>query len=183
MDVLPIFVDIETFGLNGDYGVVLCGVTMKYGQEPIVHRIDILDGQIGACDRATVESIAEEMENALFYVAHNGLNFDRKVLNTRLLIQGLAPLNPHIKIIDPVQVARKHLAMSSNRLESLQLAFQIPEEKTKLNPHLWRAAALDHSVAALDEIVEHCRLDVVVLAKVLEPLLPLVGRINEWGSA
>lgn len=51
-------------------------------------------------------------------VAHNGIKFDVKKLNTRFLLNGLGIPSPY-KVVDTLRIAKANFAMTSNKLEYL----------------------------------------------------------------
>jgi DNA polymerase III epsilon subunit-like protein len=174
--------DLETSSLKANFGVVLCGVFKPIGGECRVARLDDFTDKWSE-DRDLIATLITELSSPLILVAHNGVRFDRPFLNARATRWGLAPLNPRGRIIDPVVVARRHFAMSWNGLESLSVFLQTEHRKHPVDGGLWLRAILDHDKFALDEIVEHCVNDVMVLEEVVERLQPFVGKVQEWGSA
>jgi len=174
--------DLETSNLKANFGVVLCGVYKPMGGKHQVLRLDDFTDKWSE-DRDLVAALIAELSTPLILVAHNGVRFDRPFLNARAARWGLAPLNPRGRIIDPVVVARRHFAMSWNGLESLSVFLQTKHRKHPVDGGLWLRAILDHDKSAMDEIVEHCVNDVLVLEEVVEQLQPYIGKVQEWGSA
>src|SRR5574341_1334361 len=107
--------DLEAFGLEPAYSVLMCGVVKPWGGKPKLFRQEV----VGANDSELVGQLVEELNRYAILIAHNGLFFDRKMLNARALHWNLPILDPHGKFIDPCQVARRHLNMGRNSLEAL----------------------------------------------------------------
>ena len=175
--------DLETSSLMADFGIVLCGVVKPWGEDCRVFRIDDGRGRVGSDDSALVGALVEELSQYLVLVAHNGTMFDRKFLNARAVKAKLPPLNPRGRIIDPVWLARKHLNLRSNSLDNVSMHLQTVARKTPVAGSVWLRAVLDRDKAALDEIVAHCWMDVLVLEEVCERLMPFIGKIDNFGSA
>jgi uncharacterized protein YprB with RNaseH-like and TPR domain len=174
--------DLETSSLKANFGVVLCGVLKPIGGKCRALRLDDFTDKWSE-DRDLVATLIDELSITLIPVAHNGVRFDRPFLNARAARWALPPLNPRGRIIDPVTVARRHFAMSWNGLESLSVFLQTKHRKHPVDGGLWLRAILDHDKDAMDEIVEHCINDVLVLEEVVTQLQPYLGKIQEWGSA
>jgi len=174
--------DLETSNLKANFGVVLCGVYKPIDGKCRVLRLDNFTDKWSE-DRELVGALIAELSAPLVLVAHNGVRFDRPFLNARAARWGLSPLNPRGRIIDPVVVARRHFAMSWNGLESLSVFLQTEHRKHPVDGQLWLRAILDHDKSAMDEIVEHCVNDVLVLEEVVTQLQAYIGKIHEFGSA
>lgn len=176
--------DLETTGLNADFGIILCAVIKEAGKKPIVFRAD------KTCktwktkrsdDSDIVKAIASELSKYDILIAHNGVCYDLPFLRTRLAKHGL-PFFPNKKVIDPVLIARRALRMSGNGLEKIcsLLGFNM---KTRVDGQLWMKASLDGDVSAMNYIVDHCVADVDMLEKMVDYLKPYCTSFNPWGSS
>ena len=174
--------DIETSNLSANFGIVLCAVIQPWQGKQIVLRKDEFDG-VNSDDSKLVGAVIQELNRYNVLIAHNGVRFDRPFLNTRAAKWGLEPLSPRGNFVDPVFLARKHLRMSYNGLDTIAKYLHTKHQKTPLDPDLWVTAVLDQNKESLDQIVHHCKNDVFVLEEITEKLIGFVGRINEWGSA
>lgn len=184
MAITSICVDIETFNLNADFGIVLCGVVKAEGQEPIVFRGDKYVKnwtKRRSDDSNLVVAIAKEMCNHPIWIAHNGRKFDLPYLNTRLIRRGRNPLPLPKVMIDPVELARNKLRMSFNGLKQIASLLGC-NSKTEVEPEVWMRAALDGCTKSLDTIVTHCVEDVITLEKVVDKLKDLSSGFNPHGS-
>ena len=171
--------DLESFGLEPAYGVLLCGVVKPWGQAPMLFRMD----RARSDDSSLVKLLVEELNKYAILIAHNGVFYDRKMLNARALKWNLPILDPRGKMIDPVQVARRHLNMRRNSLDALADYFGLSEQKMHVPAETWVKAAIDHDAEAMDTICERCRSDCRVLEELATRTLGLVGSVNFWGSA
>ena len=175
--------DIETSNLNANFGIVLCAVIKPWeGEKLTVLRIDEIEGDIRSDDSKVVEAIITELNKYTILIAHNGIKFDRTFLNTRATKWGLPLLNPRGNMIDPVILARKYLRMSYNGLDTIAQYLLTEHQKTPVMGHLWLKAVIDRDAEAMQEIVQHCVEDVLVLEEVMMKLVPYVSKINEWGG-
>lgn len=177
--------DIETTDLWAGMGRVLCANTVLYSpDESLTRRADSFHSWKSgkrSDDRELVEAILHDLEKADVVYAYNGSGFDFPFLRTRALIHGLPPVEPK-KIIDPVMLARKVFRFRSNRLDSVARDLGCPFEKTDVDKQIWARAMMDGDSQALDQIVEHCEMDVKVLAWVAKKVSPYVRQIDVLGS-
>lgn len=81
-------------------------------------------------DRVLLKQLRALLDEADMVCGHNVRNFDLKKINARLVLHGFNPPSPY-KIIDTLEIAKRHFKFSSNKL-----AF--------LSQHLCKAKKLDH---------------------------------------
>lgn len=158
MAISSICVDIETFNLSADFGIILCGVIKEEGKKPIVFRHDKLCktwDKKRSDDSEVVRAIAAEMCKHPIWVAHNGRRFDLPYINTRLLRKGMPPLPQPKAMIDPVELARNKLRMSFNGLGQIAQILGV-NTKTDVDAEVWCAAAFDGCRSSMNKIVAHC---------------------------
>lgn len=143
--------------------------------EKKVHYISITDYPLfkkdPTNDRELVKHAAEILNSADHLVAHYGNKFDRKFIDTRLLIHGL-PLLPRpslLKQSDTCILARQHLKLDSNKLEVVAKVLGLTPKKSKGWPTWWLGAAKgDRKSLAL--MKDYCLGDVVTLEEVYKRL-------------
>lgn len=108
-------------------------------------------------------------------VGHNSKKFDWKMIQSRLMINGLQPL-PHIQHFDTCQAARRHLNLFSNRLDSL--GELVNDKKIKTGGwELW-TKVLQGNKNAQKKMAEYCAQDVTLTEKVFKKLRPFVKELN-----
>jgi uncharacterized protein YprB with RNaseH-like and TPR domain len=176
--------DLECSSLNADFGIVLCGVIKPDGQTPKVFRLDDLSKEWDkrrSNDYPVIKAIADELVKYDIIAAHNGAWFDLPFLRTRMMRWDM-PALPKIKIIDPVQILRKHLRLSSNSLDRATNFMGI-NTKSSVDGEIWLKAALDGSKPAMNYIVKHCVEDVKMLEQVVAKTKGYCSSFNCWGSA
>ena len=171
--------DLETSGLDPEWGRVLVGVIKPWNGKPEVYRMR----RASSNDQPVVQPVIERLNEFSILIAHNGVHFDSKFLNGRALALNIRGLLPGIKIIDPCIIARKHLNLGRNSLDSIVTHLKLDEGKYHIPPEVWVKATHDHDAEAMRELVVRCQSDVRILEQVAARFLPLVRSINGWGSA
>ena len=175
--------DIETTGLKADFGSLLAVCVKPWGGAVRVFREDEYKRDRRSRNPDMVRDVIEELNKYPILIAHNGVKFDRPWLNTLATIEGIeSHLDPRGKMIDPLQVAWRHLNFSSNRLDALASWLGTKHHKTLVDRDVWLRAAMDADSAALDYIVKHCVKDVMVLEEVAWKLRQFIPAINGYGS-
>ena len=171
--------DLETWGLDPVYGRLLVAVIKPWQQDTMVFQQKVASSD----DSAITKAVVEELNKYAILIAHNGMYFDVRFLNGRALQYGLPVINPNHKLIDPCQIARKHLNLPRNSLDAIAKHMQLDEQKMHIGPEVWVHAALDHDKEAMATLVERCESDVRVLEAIAARALPLTRSINAFGSA
>jgi hypothetical protein len=75
-------------------------------------------------DRDLVAEAWRLFDEADIVVAHNGVAFDTKKIQARMLIHGMDPPSTY-REVDTLKIARRHFAMTSNRLDDLCRTLEI----------------------------------------------------------
>lgn len=170
--------DIESTHLKADFGYCIC-FGYKYLGEKKTTVLSVLDFPRHKSDPTNDAPLMRRVHNILtnhadIIVTYYGKGFDRKFLNTRMMMAGLKPLPPlGYEHVDLYFTARANLALHSNRLASVAAALGCPIEKTALDGPTWtRAMAGNRS--AIKYIIEHCKRDVDVLEYCYKKLRPYV---------
>ena len=177
--VAPAMFDLEMTNLAANFGRLICGSIYPYGAaEPTTYRIDQTESGRREVwnDRDLAVQLRDAIEDHFLVISYNGVMFDLKFLNSRLLHYGERPMRfPMHK--DLLFVAKWVFALSNNTLQSVQDHLGLVEKKTRLHPGYWNRAA-GGDPEAIQYIVEHCEQDVKVLAEVFEHLAPFVKEIH-----
>lgn len=179
-----LLVDIEATNLKADFGFIIC-LSYKWSGEKKVHNISIRNNPKFKKDRTNDSYIIDQFrkiaEQADIVVTHYGSIFDYPYLQTRALMNG-QPLLPQIPYIDTWRIARKKMALGSNRLASLARALGV-EEKTPLSGPIW-VKAMSGDEKSISYIEKHCDQDVIVLEQVYEKIKGLrsdIPRLSHTG--
>lgn len=121
--------------------------------------------EIIAGEDATVVGILYELfEQADAVVAHNGLNFDKKMLATRALVNGYGAL-PTVKHIDTLVMAKKNFRFPSNRLDHLGAYLGLGRKVDTGGIDLW-VKVQEGCPVAIKHMVEYNEQDVLLLEQI-----------------
>jgi hypothetical protein len=134
-------------------------------------------------DKKLVGEIRELLDEADIVVAQNGRRFDVKKVNARLVMHGYKPYSP-IRVIDTLEVAKKHFGFTSNKLEWMSSHLtDSPKSKHKKFPgfELWLECLKDNP-AAWAEMRKYNPQDVVSTEKVYMKLRPWIEQHPNLGT-
>jgi len=175
-----LFFDIESTNLNATFGTILCIGYHWLGEPDETVKIPTLMDFVPKKqrkgfgwqldDKGLVEHFAKVYDWADFTVGHYSSRFDIKMIQAKLIKYGLPPLGPK-RHIDTWEIARRNFKLHSNRLGVLADFLGVEHSKNPITWDDWRHAALG-SEEGLARVVEHCRLDVLVLRDVYVRLRP-----------
>lgn len=131
------FIDIEASGLRGDYNTMLCASIKQFQTEPTTHSVS----KVGK-DRATLIKTKASLEGLDCWVTYYGRGFDIKMLNTRLLIHKIDPIEkrPHIDMYYQL----KAKTIMSRRSQGHYCSWlQLDEQKMSVSADDWAQAAAE----------------------------------------
>lgn len=173
--------DLETSGLNGNFGIILCGCIKQFDGKVKTFRGDSYKNweKHRSNDYDLAYDIYCELLKYDIWIAHNGVNFDVPFLRTRLMKKNKQMCQP--KIVDPVKLARRYMKFGYNSLEQVAAHFGITG-KTHVLGDEWLKASLEGDSKSLTYIVDHCIADVEILEKVADKMNYLVPKIGVFGS-
>jgi len=169
------YFDIETTHLKANFGIILVWCIKPQGKkeidEAVITREELLEGMD---DKRIIEELLKTFEKYDILYTHYGSHyrFDIPFVKTRALTHNLGKLLPRASdlfIRDTYPIARRHLKLHSNRLDSIADMLGIKTKKSRLEPSIWRKAALGDP-KSLEYILDHCRRDVRILEKVHKKL-------------
>ena len=123
---------------------------------------------VNLSDYAVCKYFHDLFQQADAVCAHNLRQFDMKVLETRCLINGLPPLKK-VKMIDTLDIAKKHFRFPSNSLDSLGAYHGVGRKVSHEGMGLWRKVQSGDK-QAFNEMVEYCKGDVQLLKDVFYAL-------------
>lgn len=126
-------------------------------------------------DKEVCKAIYEVLHNADAVITWNGIKFDWKYLQTRLLYHKL-PLLAKVNHIDLCHVAKRNLMMVNNRLGTV--GHELMNEK-KLSHQGWDLWVGTHGRVKKDMklMSDYCKQDVALLEKCYYEMLPLVTNL------
>lgn len=110
-------------------------------------------------------------------ITQNGKRFDQKKLNARFIQAGMKP-PPNIHHIDTHEIAKRHFAFTSNKLEYLSDKLCTKYKKLKTSGFdLW-AKCMKGDQAAWSQMEKYNKYDVLALEEVYHKLAPWDNRLN-----
>lgn len=107
-------------------------------------------------------------------VAHNGISFDSRKAQARMLFHGFDPPSP-FKEVDTLRVARRHFAFTSNRLGDLCDTLGIGRKLETGGFQTW-LGCMKGDPKAWRKMLKYNRGDVVILEQLYLRLLPWMPR-------
>lgn len=125
-------------------------------------------------DTKLISEIWELIDEADIIVTQNGKKFDAKKLNARFLAAGFTPPSSY-KHVDTLQIAKRHFAFTSNKLEFMTDKFCKVYKKLKHGKfagfELWKECQLGNQ-EAWDEMELYNKYDVFSLEELVFILAP-----------
>jgi transposase-like protein len=145
-------------------GWVMCASYRWLGEEKI-HSIQLTKEEALACDDSRIIATFWDLyEEADAIVAHNAQQFDHKVLQARVAANHFPPL-PTVKVLDTLVLAKKHLRLPSNKLDSIGEYFNLGRKIDNGGISLWKRVQSGCQVA-MKEMVDYCIQDTELLTQV-----------------
>ena len=118
-------------------------------------------------DSKLVVAIRDELESADIIVSWNGILYDVPMLNARLQVAGERiyhnktwPKGAHLDLM--YYATGSAIRIGSKKLDNVAKFFKLSNQKTPLDGKTWQRAAVGDR-GAMNEVVEHCEADVMVL--------------------
>jgi hypothetical protein len=130
-------------------------------------------------DSKICEDLWKLLDEAEIVVAHNGDQFDVKVINSRFIFNKLKPPAPY-KTVDTKKVVKGAARFNSNKLDDL--GEMLGEgRKIKTDFSLW-LGCIQGDKKSWNKMVKYNKQDVLLLEKVYERLLPWAKRHPNIGT-
>lgn len=120
------------------------------------------------CDKKMLQEFIEVANEADELVGHNGDKFDLAWIRTRCLYHDI-PMFPNYTTIDTLKVARSKFRFNSNRLDYIGKYLGLGQ-KIHTDFNLWKDIMLHNDKKALDNMIDYCIQDVILLEKVHKAL-------------
>lgn len=131
-------------------------------------------------DSKLLKGIWKLLDEADIVITQNGKSFDQKKLNARFIINGMQPPSPY-RHIDTKQLAKKHFAFTSNKLEYMTDKLCIKYKKLKHSEfggfELWKQC-LSGNIKAWKEMEKYNKYDVLSLEELYMKLAPWDSSVN-----
>ena len=171
-----LFYDIETFGMdfNADVGFIMAISYKWQGDKKITTllRTNPRDSaQAAMNDKELLKQFIPAYEAADLIVTWNGVSFDNRFVQTRMLKHRLGYLPPAPQE-DGLRTARQALKMRRS-LENVGKFFGLKTQKEKMDfETIWFPAAFGDETA-MKQVVKRCEADVLLLEEAYNLLAPL----------
>ena len=165
--------DLETSGLEGDVGRLLCGSILDVTSGKMTsYRRDVLKGKNRADDSKLAKALRDELEKYHITIGWYSKGFDIAFLNTRLVKAGLKPIRSHLHL-DPIWACKgwRGLKPRSAKMAVMSEFFNLGERKPGVDVDVWIDAAHAGDKAAMDILVERCEADVRITHELTIKLL------------
>lgn len=131
-------------------------------------------------DKKLLEGIWKLLDEADIVVGQNSRRFDIKKLNARFIINGMQPPSS-FKQIDTLELAKKHFAFTSNKLEymadKINTKYKKLKHETFAGFELWKEC-LKGNQAAWKAMKRYNIYDVLSLEELYNKLIPWDSTIN-----
>lgn len=155
---------------------IICA-SWQWEGESKVHSVSVLDdprrfNKDPHDDYHVVKALHDIMMEADVIVHHNGDSFDRKYLETRILVHGMDPLPPTASI-DTLKTAKAKFMLNSNKLDYIGRLLKVGRKKAT-SGGLWHRV-LKGDKKAIKEMVSYNKQDVTLLRNVFLKLRPYVS--------
>ena len=145
---------------------IIC-ICYKWAGEKEVHS---LTWDAKQDDKSLLEKFIKIANEADELVGHNGDKYDLPWVRTRCLYHGLS-LFPSYVTTDTLKYARSKFNFNSNKLDYIAQFLGLGA-KIHTGFNLWKDIVLNKDKKAMDQMVEYCKGDVVLLEKIYNKLAP-----------
>lgn len=112
------------------------------------------------------------LKSADITIAHNGDQFDNKMVNADFIRNGLLPAHPR-RSIDTVKVSRLNFGFNSNKLDDLAQELGLPRKRKTGGFSLWLGCMAGELWAWL-KMAFYCKGDVILLERLLLKFIPWI---------
>lgn len=145
---------------------IIC-ICYKWAGEKEVHS---LTWDTKQNDKSLLEKFIKIANEADELVGHNGDKYDLPWVRTRCLYHNIS-LFPSYTTIDTLKYARSKFKFNSNKLDYIAQFLGLGA-KISTGFNLWKDIVLNKDKQAMDQMVEYCKGDVILLEKVYDKLAP-----------
>jgi uncharacterized protein YprB with RNaseH-like and TPR domain len=176
--------DLETSGLEGDWGCILCASFCPITDEATIGEAYTLTRNVRPKDPMDDGSLAKkikaEIEKYNLIVGWNSKLFDIPFLNSRLLNAGLTSCYPQMHLDVMWYASGSSARLASRKLDNVSKFFKTKTRKYEVQNDVLQAARYGDE-KALAEVIKHCEADVQITSEVYWRLLPGIRNIHRGG--
>jgi hypothetical protein len=123
-------------------------------------------------DKALVQDLWKVLDEADIAVAHNGKDFDFRVITGRFLFHGMQPPSPY-KIVDTKLISSRVARFNSNKLDDLGQHFGLGK-KIKTDFDLW-LGCMRGDLECWRKMAKYNMQDVILLEQIYDRFLPFIA--------
>lgn len=129
-------------------------------------------------DKGVVKELFKLINEADYYVAHNGKSFDNRVANLAFLKHKLGPPDQP-RAYDTKQLFKSTFRLPSNKLDEIGRILEIGRKTPHTGKKLW-FDCMEGDKEAWKLMEEYCKNDVLLLKEVWETVLPWIKNPPNW---
>ena len=155
---------------------IIC-ISYKWQYEDKVHTLDWRMGE-----KQMLKEFIKIMGEADECIGHNGDNFDIKEIRTRCIFHGVL-MFPTYRTLDTLKKSRSSFRFASNKLDYIGKFFGVGGKLSHSGFQLWQDVVegdKETSDKALNEMIEYCERDVILLEDVFFVLTPFITHNNNF---
>ena len=164
--------DLEASGLRGDYNSILCASFKEYGASKPFTVCVSKPGD----DKKVVAEIRDIMHEYPMWISYYGKGFDVPMIQTRLLVNGLKPLDKHLHL-DMYFLLKYRLLTARKSQAHLLRLLGTNEQKMDLSPNVWNEV-LSNPKKELATMRARCESDVVGLEALYDKTKHLIVNVS-----
>lgn len=168
--------DIETSDLVSNKGVLITAGVKILGEKPILF-INKNLGKDGLDDREICVQLRNCLESMDMLVGFYSLNFDVKMINSRLLFWGERIIAPRLHL-DLYRLVKKYFNTHRRNLDTIAKYLGIEATKTHVDMSHWNAAKINGNPTAIKYIAEHNLIDLDVTEELFYKVKNLIKSIS-----
>lgn len=131
-------------------------------------------------DRELVTRLRDLFDEADITVTHNGISFDNKKAQTRMIVHGIDPPSSY-KEVDTLRTARKQFAFTSNRLGDLCQALGLPSKASTGGMSTW-FGCMNGDPKSWAKMKKYNKQDVIILEKLYKRFIPWLTNYPHMGA-
>jgi uncharacterized protein YprB with RNaseH-like and TPR domain len=169
---MAVFLDIETSSLHADIGILIVAGFLKEKEEKFFFV------EFPKDEKKVLEEIVaylEKMKKEKIYIWN--ASFDIPFLISRCIKHEIkTKIFTHLRVIDLLKFSKEVLRLSSNRLDDVSIFLGIEKNIKVTGKHIQKfyEEFLSGNKEMKEEIINHCRDDLVSLSKFYERVKDLV---------
>jgi len=171
--------DIESTGLVGDFGCILCMVIKTFGsrEKGQVFKVDLDRRDLLEAEKEMLVEAIKVLESYQGLAGYYSTRFDMPMIRTRCMFHGI-PAPKKIKHFDAYFTIRRTVNPTTRRMDRIneinRITDQTLPEKSRLGLAEWTGAMFRRDKQCLDYIVDHCEKDVDVLESIINKYIDFV---------